>query len=88
MGRVKTSVYVDSELWQNLKRRAYEENKDLSDLIEELIAEKILLGVEKKLESLISLDSEIDFRPIKAKSALSKLVREMRDERDQILLGQ
>ncbi|MEM0303021.1 MAG: hypothetical protein QXI54_07630 [Archaeoglobaceae archaeon] len=44
MGRVKTSVYVDSELWQNLKRRAYEENKDLSDLIEELIAEKNFIG--------------------------------------------
>lgn len=87
MVRVKTSVYVDSELWQNLKRRAYEENKDLSDLIEELIVEKISLEVEKKLESSISLDSEIDFKPIKPKSEISKLVREMRDERGQILLG-
>ena len=53
MGKIKTSIYIDAELWWELKKDAAEEKKDLSKLLEEIISEELLLGVEDSLREMI-----------------------------------
>ena len=39
--RKTTSVKVDPQLWKQLKKQAIDEDKDLSDIVEEMIKERI-----------------------------------------------
>jgi hypothetical protein len=39
--RKTTSIKVDPKLWKELKKQAIDEDRDLSDLVEEMIKEKI-----------------------------------------------
>jgi hypothetical protein len=39
--RKTTSIKVDPQLWKEFKKRAIDEDKDLSDVLEEMIRERI-----------------------------------------------
>lgn len=83
MARKKTSVYVDEDLWAELKRRAVENGVEVSSLLEGIIKEELMNYLESYLKELAGLeDYELDFEPVKPKGGLvSELVREMRHER-------
>jgi len=89
MGKIKTSIYIDAELWWKLKKAAAEEKKDLSKLLEEIISEELLLGVEDSLREMIrEFEEKIEFEPVVAKGSVSELVRAIRDEREDSILRQ
>ncbi|MEM0232744.1 MAG: hypothetical protein QXL22_01860 [Candidatus Nezhaarchaeales archaeon] len=49
--------------------------------------EKLMVDLEAVVRELVNgLDTEPDFKPIKAKASVSELVREMRNEREDNLL--
>lgn len=91
MVKVKTSIYVDRDLWEEFKRHARSKGFEASRLLEEIMREEIL---EDRLATIVgelgSLDSdELDFEPIKPRGGtVSSLVRKMRDERSNSILGQ
>ena len=37
MGKMKTSIYIDEELWREFKKHATEQGLNSSELLEELI---------------------------------------------------
>jgi hypothetical protein len=39
--RKTTSIKVDPHLWKEFKKKAIDEDKDLSDILEEMIREKV-----------------------------------------------
>ncbi len=84
MVKVKTSIYVDEELWDKFKKYALREGKKVSSLLEEIMRDEM---VKEVLDSVLlelagSEGYEIDFEPVKPKEGLvSELIREMRDER-------
>lgn len=84
MARVKTSIYVDRELWRRFKERALKSGVGVSRLLEEIMAdEAIELTLGNALAELAGReDYEVDFEPIEPKRAtVSGLIRAMRDER-------
>ncbi len=88
---MKTSVYVDEELWEGLKRRALEAGVEVSALLEELIRDEVpeFALSEALLELAGAEDYCIDFEPVELTEGLvSELVREMRDERARGVPGQ
>lgn len=82
--KVKTSIYVEKDLWEEFKKLAQRKGVEPSKLLEELIREELF---EKMLDEFmqeldIGNDYEIDFEPIKPrKDLVSDLIRSMRDER-------
>ncbi len=85
MGKVKTSVYIDEELWREFKELARREKSEVSKLLEEALMNYLINEVLKDID-----DSEVPlwFEPLKVEGESSeKLVREMRDEREERLLG-
>ncbi len=85
MGKVKTSVYIDEELWREFKELARREKSEVSKLLEEALMNYLINEVLKNID-----DSEVPlwFEPLKVEGESSeKLVREMRDEREERLLG-
>ncbi|MEM2988102.1 MAG: CopG family transcriptional regulator [Candidatus Bathyarchaeia archaeon] len=87
MGKVKTSIYADKELWEKYKsslaRRGLEISQALEDLIKDKLVEELLDEAVKDIEN--TEDYEIDFEPVKPKKGLvSTLVRTMRDERSSL----
>ncbi len=90
MVKVKTSIYIDRELWEKFKRYAMEKGVEVSNLLEKIIREEMLEEVlEAELSDLAGAeDYEIDFEPIEPREGLvSELVRAMRNERADSLLG-
>lgn len=82
-------MYVDVELWERFKKHAVERGSGASRLLEELIREELGDYVDEALGELASSDSyEISFEPVEPKGSVSQFVREMRDERERVLLGQ
>lgn len=85
MGKIKTSIYVDRELWAKFKEHALRIGKDVSSLLEDIMKdEAIEQTLSKALLELAGSEiyCEIDFKPIKPKEGLvSELIRVMRDER-------
>jgi hypothetical protein len=84
VGKVKTSIYADKELWEKYKsslaKRGLEISQALEDLIKDELVEELLDEILKDLDN--AEDYEIDFEPVKPKGGLvSVLVRTMRDER-------
>ncbi|MEM1551397.1 MAG: CopG family transcriptional regulator [Candidatus Bathyarchaeia archaeon] len=78
MGKVKTSIYADKELWEKYKsslaRRGLEISQALEDLIKDKLVEELLDEAVKDIEN--TEDYEIDFEPVKPKKGLvSTLVR-------------
>ncbi|WP_297065500.1 ribbon-helix-helix protein, CopG family [Thermococcus sp.] len=85
MGKVKTSVYLDEELWEEFKELAQREKSEVSRLLEEALMNYLINEVLKDVD-----DSGVPlwFEPLKVKGESSeKLVREMRDDREKRLLG-
>ncbi|ALM75464.1 hypothetical protein [Thermococcus barophilus] len=81
MPKTKTSIYIDKELWWEFKKKASEEKREVSELLEEVIREELLEDFIIAIENMTGEHSEIYFKPLKIKSPISKLVREMRNER-------
>ncbi|MCS7112942.1 MAG: hypothetical protein RMJ00_02965 [Nitrososphaerota archaeon] len=89
MGKIKSSIYIDEDLWKGLKRRAVEAGLEISSLLEELIRDELMIGIEEDLLEVGGDLSclEIDFEPVKPVEGLvSTLTRELRDERGNSLL--
>ncbi len=84
MVKVKTSIYVDREVWEKFKRYASRKGVEVSNLLEDVIRDEM---VEEELDEVLlelagSETYEIDFEPVKPKEGLvSELVRVMRDGR-------
>ena len=90
MARVKTSVYVDGELWERFRRYALRRGLGVGRALEELLREELFL--EDLGDALLGLaggeDYELDFEPVRAREPVSGLVRDLRDERADSLSGQ
>ena len=91
--KTKTSVYIDKDLWRRFKNYAAELGIDVSQALEEVIKEELVGdAVVKVVDSLSKISfKELDFKPVKpanVKIKVSEIVREMRDEREDSLLGQ
>lgn len=85
MGRIKTSVYIDEELWKEFKELARVEGREVSRLLEEAIMNYIINELLDVDESRVP----IWFEPLKVGGEdISKTLREMRDEREKSLPGQ
>ncbi len=82
--KVKTSIYVDKELWERFRKYVLRRGKEVSNLLEDMIRDET---IEESLESIIDYENyELDFEPIKLKKgSVSELVRVMRDEANCIL---
>ncbi len=84
MVKVKTSIYVDREVWEKFKRYASRKGVEVSNLLEDVIRDEM---VEEELDEVLlelagSETYEIDFEPVKPSEGLvSELVRVMRDGR-------
>jgi len=82
--KVKTSIYVDKELWERFKRYAVERGMEASSLLEDMVRDEM---IGETLDTVLlnmagSENYEIDFEPVKPKGGLvSELIRVMRDER-------
>ena len=90
MTKVKTSIYIDRELWEKFKNYALRKGIEVSSLLESLIKDEMLEEVLN--EALVELTGhegyELDFEPVKPKEgSVSELVRAMRDERANSLPG-
>ena len=85
MSKIRVSIYIDEDLWREFKKYAAEKGLSASELLEELIKEELMIG----LNSLIPEEEdylELSFDPIRPREPVSGFVREMRDERDGNLL--
>jgi len=84
MVKVKTSIYVDKDLWERFKLNVARRGLDVSGVLEGLIREELIEDVfdESFRELLEDRSYEVDFEPVKPRVGLvSALVRELRDER-------
>jgi len=91
VGKVKTSIYVDAELWERFKRYVGARGLDISGFLEETIEEALMEGeLAKALYEIEgSEDYAIDFNPIEPKEGLvSELIGVMRNERTNSISGQ
>jgi hypothetical protein len=83
--KVKTSIYVDKELWEKFKSHASKNGIEITQMLEEFIRDEL---VEDLLDQMTAdmkspRDYEIDFEPVESVDGLvSELVRVMRDERN------
>jgi len=82
--KVKTSIYVDRELWERFKKYALRKGVEVSKLLEEMVRDEMIEEIldEALLSMVGSEDYEIDFKPIKPREGLvSELIRVAREER-------
>lgn len=90
--KVKTSIYVDKELWSKFKMYARRRGMDLSSLLEDMIADELVEEIiDKALGAWLEKaeDFEIAFQPVEPVSGtVSDLVREERRGRIARLSGQ
>lgn len=87
MKRVKTSVYISEDFWREFKKYAALRGREVSELLEEIIKEELMLELEEVVSEFSGeMEVELDFRPVKPKAPVSELVREMRSEREASLL--
>ena len=83
MTRMKTSIYVDRELWERFKEHALKSGVEVSRLLEDIMAdEAVELTLGNALAKLAGQEGyEMAFEPIEPKEAtVSELIRTMRDE--------
>ncbi len=92
MVKVKTSIYIEQDVWEAFKRYARRRGVEVSNLLEDIIRNEVLM--ETLDEALLRLagqeNYEIDFEPIELEGRyeVSKLVRVMRNERIDSILRQ
>ncbi|MDK2465007.1 MAG: hypothetical protein QI223_09585 [Candidatus Korarchaeota archaeon] len=81
-GKVRASVYLDREVWEAFKAAARRRGIGASRLLEEILREEVVTGLEGTLLDLASeVDYEVDFEPVRPSAPVSPLVRDMRDAR-------
>ena len=81
--KVKTSIYVDKELWSRFKTYARRRGRDASNILEDLMMDEL---IEELLDEAVRArlgepgeEVEIDFQPIEPLTGtVSELVREER----------
>ncbi len=84
MVKVKTSIYVDRDVWERFRRYALRRGVEVSRLLEDLMRDEMVEDLlDDALLSLAGSESyEVDFEPVESRGGLvSELVRVMRDER-------
>lgn len=89
MAKVKTSIYIDKDLWERFKKYALRKGVEVSSLLEDIIEEGMSEEVlDNMLLELAGVkDYELDFEPIEPrKGSVSELVRALRSERNNSLL--
>ncbi len=87
-GKVRTSVYLDREVWEAFKAAARMRRVEVSRLLEEILREEVAMGLEGALIDLAGeIDYEVDFEPVRPSAPVSPLVREMRDARASVVPG-
>ncbi len=82
--KVKTTIVVDRDLWSKFKARLLEEGVDeVSGVIEELIKEELMLGIDSALVRLIENELIQVVEPVKpsTKTSAEEVVRELRESR-------
>ncbi|GBC71829.1 hypothetical protein HRbin02_01617 [Candidatus Calditenuaceae archaeon HR02] len=90
MVKVKTSIYIDRELWEKFKKHALTKDMEVSALLEDLMRDEMIEEtIDEILVSVVGLEGqEVDFEPIEPKQGLvSELVRAVRDERGRRISG-
>jgi len=90
MVKVKTSIYIDRDLWDRLKIHAARRGVEVGSLLEEMIREELVdVTLDKALlEAAGQEDRVLDFDPVEAKGPVSGLVRASRYERADNISGQ
>lgn len=89
MAKVKTSIYIDKDLWERFKKYALRKGVEVSSLLEDIIEEGMSEEVlDKMLLELAGVkDYEVDFEPIEPRrGSVSELVRALRSGRNSSLL--
>jgi len=84
LAKIKTSIYIDKDLWEKLKSVALKNGLEVSQMLEEIIKDEIIEDfLEQVLERIENFESyEIDFEPLEPeKGFVSELIRVMRNER-------
>lgn len=85
MAKVKTSVYIDRELWRRFREYVRRKGGEVSEYLESVIEDAMFEdALVRELSDLIEEGSadEIDFEPVAPEGgSVSELVRVMRDER-------
>jgi len=85
VGKVKTTIVIDKELWNRFKARIIEEGlEEVSRVIEEIIREEILEDyVVSAIRELMGKEPMLEIKPIRplVETDAGRVVREMRDER-------
>lgn len=84
MAKIKTSIYIDKNLWEKLKSVALKNGLEVSQMLEEIIKNEIIEDfLEQILERTENFESyEIDFEPLEPeKGFVSEFIRVMRNER-------
>ncbi|MEM1598508.1 MAG: ribbon-helix-helix domain-containing protein [Pyrobaculum sp.] len=77
MGRkVKTTVYIDEELWQKVKEAAASMGLSVSEYLEKVLTENL---IEADLFEVV--EGELPPGPIDLGEEVSHLIRQLRDER-------
>lgn len=90
MTKVKTSIYVDKELWEKFKLQASKNGVELTQLLEEMIQDNLIDNFLNKIveEAGEIEDYEIKFEPVEVEGgSVSGMVRVMRDGRGDRLFG-
>ncbi|MEM0352854.1 MAG: hypothetical protein QW459_07725 [Sulfolobales archaeon] len=89
MSKIETCIYINEDLWKEFEKIASSRDQELSEALEGLLREELIVDLEAVIRELVNeLDTELNFKPVKAKAPVSELVREMRNERENRLLGQ
>jgi hypothetical protein len=84
LAKIKTSIYIDKNLWEKLKSIALKNGLEVSQMLEEIIKNEIIEDfLEQILERTENFESyEIDFEPLEPeKGFVSEFIRVMRNER-------
>jgi hypothetical protein len=84
LAKIKTSIYIDKDLWEKLKSVALKNGLEVSQMLEEIIKNEIIEDfLEQVLERTENFESyEIDFEPLEPeKGFVSEFIRVMRNER-------
>jgi post-segregation antitoxin (ccd killing protein) len=88
VGKVKTSIYVDRDLWERYKSSVLGRGLEISRALEELMEEDLPEYLLEKAVERLGEEAwyEIDFEPVKPREGtVSAYVRAMRDERSNSL---
>jgi len=80
--KVKTSIYIDRDLWSSFKEYASKSGVEVGKILEELIKDSLIEAELDKTLAKIEERYEIDFNPVEPIGGpISTLVRTMKDER-------